>query len=210
MSKMEFYKTPPRWHFLAALIGAVTIEVAAVAAASLAKGARIPMDNGLPEERHIETVLVDLPPDSTPPPPEDLPPPLPPPPVDTTEFVLTEPSSPPRTTTRPRPTVKAIVSRAAHASVGAPNLGSERTKMIFAPRPVYPFEARRAQQTGTGKFRLQFDSSGGVTEIETVQSTGSAILDQVSLRALGHWRCKPGVYDKVYVPITFTLRGAQL
>ena len=81
--------------------------------------------------------------------------------------------------------------------------------MIFSPHPVYPFEARRAMQTGSGTVLLRFDSNGDVTEVDAVQSTGSAFLDQVSLRALQRWRCKPGVYEKVYVPITFTLQGAQ-
>jgi len=82
--------------------------------------------------------------------------------------------------------------------------------MIFSPHPAYPFEARKAKQAGSGKFLLQFDSNGDVTEAIAVESTGSAVLDQVSLTALRQWRCKAGVYDKVYVPITFTLQGAQL
>jgi len=49
-----------------------------------------------------------------------------------------------------------------------------------------------------------------VAGVIVVESTGSAVLDQVSLTALRQWRCKPGVYEKVYVPITFTLQGAQL
>jgi len=82
--------------------------------------------------------------------------------------------------------------------------------MIFSPHPAYPFEARKAKQTGSGKFLLRFDSNGDVTEVIAFQSTGSAVLDQVSLSALRQWRCKPGVYEKVYVPITFTLQGVQL
>ena len=82
--------------------------------------------------------------------------------------------------------------------------------MIFSPHPAYPFEARKAKQTGSGKFLLQFDSNGDVTEVIAVESTGSAVLDHVSLTVLRQWRCKAGVYERVYVPITFTLQGAHL
>jgi TonB family protein len=82
--------------------------------------------------------------------------------------------------------------------------------MIFSPHPGYPFEARRASQTGSGKFLLRFDSNGEVAEVDAIQSTGSAILDRVSMRALRQWRCQPGIYESVCVPITFTLNGAEL
>ena len=82
--------------------------------------------------------------------------------------------------------------------------------LIFSPHPGYPFEARRAKQTGSGKFLLRFDAGGNVRTVDVVQSTGSAILDQVSTRTLQQWRCQPGVYESVYVPVTFTLHGAQL
>lgn len=49
-----------------------------------------------------------------------------------------------------------------------------------------------------------------MTTVEVVQSTGSAIPDQVSTRAFQQWRSAPGVYESVYVPVTFTLHCAQL
>ncbi|MBA3650296.1 MAG: hypothetical protein H0W66_02150 [Chthoniobacterales bacterium] len=42
------------------------------------------------------------------------------------------------------------------------------------------------------------------------KSTGSAIFDQLASNTFRRWRCRPGVYEQVYVPITFTLQGAQL
>ncbi len=82
--------------------------------------------------------------------------------------------------------------------------------MLAAPHPSYSYEARRARQTGSGKFLLHFDRNGYVTEVGLVQSTGSAILDQLASNTFRRWRCRPGVYEQVYVPITFTLQGAQL
>ena len=208
MNKPLFYKAPPRWHSVVALIGAIMIEVAAVAVASLATDNRIPIDNGMPPEKPIDGVVIEDAPESTPPPLEDLTLPLPPPPTDITDFALTEPSPPP--TTAIRPTVRPPVSTAAHASSGTVDLRSRQSNMIFSPHPAYPFEARKAKQTGSGKFLLRFAPTGDVTDVIAVQSTGSVVLDQVSLSALRQWRCKPGVYEKVYVPITFTLQGAQL
>lgn len=211
MSKPEFYKAPPRWHLLVALIGAVAIEVAAVAAANLAKDEQIRADNGVMQDGPFEVVGIEPPPEAPLPPPQDLPPPLPLPPNDSTDFVLSEPTATahsPRT--RPAPRVKTALSHGARAKAGSTSFVSGQSQMIVSPHPGYPFEARRASQTGSGKFLLRFDSNGEVTAVDTVQSTGSAILDQVSIRALRQWRCQPGVYENVYVPITFTLHGAQL
>jgi TonB family protein len=206
MNKPIFYKAPPKWHSFAAVIGAVALELAAVGVASLATNKRIPFDNGVPEEHPIDGVVIEEPSESTPPPLEDLAPPLPPPPTDITDFVLTEPSPPPATAVR----VRSPVERTAHASGGTVNFRTSQSNMIFSPHPAYPFEARKTKQTGSGKFLLRFNSNGDVTEVLAVQSTGSAVLDETSLSALRQWRCKPGVYDKVYVPITFTLQGVQL
>lgn len=82
--------------------------------------------------------------------------------------------------------------------------------MLSAPHPSYPYEARRSKRTGSGKFLLWLDPDGSVTEVRVIQSTGSPILDQVSLSTLSRWHRRPGVYRQVYVPITFTLAGAQL
>jgi len=82
--------------------------------------------------------------------------------------------------------------------------------MISAPHPTYPYEARRAKLTGSGNILLKFDTHGGVTDVGMTQSTGSKILDQISMSTLRRWRCQPGIYKQIYVPITFTLAGAQL
>ncbi len=210
MSEPEFYKAPRGWPLLAALIGAVTIEAIAVAAGSLAKKEKIPADNGVFQDQPVEGIRIEEPPESPPSPPEDLPPPLPPPPTEIPDFLFTEPSPPLRSATRPKAVVKVDGSRADPGRASGVNFVSGRSNMIFSPHPVYPFEARRAKQTGSGKFLLRFDSAGDVTQVDAVESTGSPLLDQVSIRTLRQWRCKPGVYEKVYVPITFTMQGVQL
>lgn len=81
--------------------------------------------------------------------------------------------------------------------------------MISAPHPVYPYEARRAHATGSGKFMVIFDADGSVSDVNTLQSTGNAILDQTTVNTFRRWRAKPGV-PKVIVPITYTMQGAQM
>jgi TonB family protein len=82
--------------------------------------------------------------------------------------------------------------------------------MISAPHPAYPYEARKAKRIGSGRFLVSFDFDGLVTEVRPLESSGSAILDEASIRASRRWRCKPGICKQVTVPITFTLEGVQL
>ena len=56
-----------------------------------------------------------------------------------------------------------------------------------------------------GLFLIDFDEvSGQVTAIHIVKSTGSAKLDASTIGKLKRWKCKPGVYKHVYVPVTIT------
>ena len=152
--------------------------------------------------------IADLAPEATPP-PEETPPPLPPDPVEPADFVIEQP---PR---RHVPRTSGTLSQSRELSgprrsSGPVNFSSGQESMISAPRPGYPYEARRAKQTGSGKFLLTFAAEGSVIDVQVVQSTGSAILDQTSVSTLRRWRCRPGVYARAYVPITYTLTGAQL
>ncbi len=90
------------------------------------------------------------------------------------------------------------------------NAGLTNIRLTNSPRPAYPYEARRAHRTGSGTFLLTFDASGAVNDVAVTRSTGSAVLDQVSTSTFRRWRCQPGACDKVSVPVTFTLAGAQL
>ncbi len=160
----------------------------------------------------MDAVITELPPEPTPP-PEEEPPPPPPPPDEPTEFTIEEPTPPPRPKDAPTPKPRARVaaSHRAAAPSGPVSFVSAKANLTSAPRPTYPYEARRARQTGSGKFLLHFDGSGGaVTDVDVVQSTGSAILDQTSSSTFRRWRCRPGAYTKVYVPITYTMEGAQM
>jgi len=90
------------------------------------------------------------------------------------------------------------------------SLRSVKAKVAYAPRPVYPYEARRQRVTGSGIALLTVDqTSGTVTDVRMAQSCGNVILDNSTLDALRRWRFKPGSVSKVEVPITYTLMGVS-
>jgi len=90
------------------------------------------------------------------------------------------------------------------------SLRSVKATVAYAPRPVYPYEARRQRVTGSGVALLTVDqTSGTVTDVRMAQSCGNAILDNSTLDALRRWRFKPGSISKVQVPITYTLMGVS-
>jgi TonB family protein len=90
------------------------------------------------------------------------------------------------------------------------SLRSVKAMVAYAPRPVYPYEARRRRVTGSGVALLTVDqTSGTVTDVLMTQSCGNVILDGSTLDALRRWRFKPGSVTRVQVPITYTLMGVS-
>jgi TonB family protein len=90
------------------------------------------------------------------------------------------------------------------------SLRSVKAMVTYAPRPVYPYEARRQRVTGWGVALLTVDqTSGTVTDVIMAQSCGNAILDNSTLNALRSWRFKPGTVTTVQVPITYNLMGVS-
>jgi len=90
------------------------------------------------------------------------------------------------------------------------SLRSVKAMVAYAPRPVYPYEARRQRVTGSGVALLIVDQTlGTVTDVLMAQSCGNAILDKSTLDSLRRWRFKPGTAARVQVPITYTLMGVS-
>jgi protein TonB len=103
-----------------------------------------------------------------------------------------------------------LVRPASATGVSGLNFSSVKVLAIYAPRPEYPYEARRQRTTGSGLVILMIDSpTGCVTNARMAQSTGSAVLDNSAVSALRRWRFKSGTAAKVQVPITYTLTGAS-
>jgi TonB family protein len=72
------------------------------------------------------------------------------------------------------------------------------------PLPKYPYQARRANVTGSGICVMIVDpASGKVTNAMMAQSTGNAILDKVTTETFLRWRFKPGTVSEVRVPISY-------
>jgi TonB family protein len=80
-------------------------------------------------------------------------------------------------------------------------------KVLYNPAPKYPFEARSIRlgpNRGNGRYRVTFDPSGAVKNVQIVTSTGQPILDNAAVEALRQWRVEPGQSDwTVLVPVTF-------
>ena len=79
---------------------------------------------------------------------------------------------------------------------------ADLTKLV---KPEYPYEARKARQKGGGLFRVQLDlTTGKVTKITVLKSTGVVILDNiVHLWALRRWQIKPARWRELDVQRTF-------
>ena len=81
---------------------------------------------------------------------------------------------------------------------------------VSAPRPEYPYQARRDHITGSGAVSLEVDPlTGSVINARMIESTGSSILDYSAISAFQRWRFKNGTPSPVKVPFTFTMSGAQ-
>jgi TonB family protein len=71
------------------------------------------------------------------------------------------------------------------------SLRSVKAMIAYAPRPIYPYQARRQRVTGSGIALLSVDqASGTVTDVHMIQSCGNAMLDNSTLDALRRWRFK--------------------
>ena len=95
-----------------------------------------------------------------------------------------------------------------HAATDQKKPKYDRAVAVFAPRPSYPYEARRGRITGTGVVVMLVDqATGKVTSCRMLQSTGSVILDAECLATFRRWRFTPGTVKEVRIPITFTTSG---
>ena len=170
-------------------------------------------------ENTSKPVVVNVIPDSFDPPVvgiDENPPPMPqeeetitPPITDQNEFAEDDVKPPPI-----RPRKKAAVSpvfRSIGIGTGkTTHSGSAKTLALYAPRPDYPYEARRTGTTGSGVAQLTVNFvAGNVINARMAQSTGSVILDRATVDALQRWRFKPGVAENIDVPVTYTLTGVS-
>jgi protein TonB len=205
------YRPPPKWQAWTAIGGALAIHFAAVAIASIHPKEE-PLDLTNIPEATVEMSIEQQPePPQPTPPPEEEPPPPPPPeaiPEQKPEFVEEKPTPPPKNPSN-KP-VQPIARPKPQGPVGPMSMSAAKVMAVSAPRPEYPYEARRSKTVGSGVCVMTVDpGSGSVTSADMAQSTGSPILDNAATAAFRRWRFKPGTVSKVRTPITFTMSGAQ-
>jgi protein TonB len=200
MNPALFYRQQGRCIFWIAFISAFAIHVGAVALAKTKLPSAKLQDFGPPADVELVNAA-----ETEPPLLEEL---VPPPPL---EEIQPAQESFPEENLKPspvRPYRKARPPSLAQRSTVP--LRSLKARVAYAPRPVYPYEARRQRMTGSGVALLTVDQTSGiVTDVLMTQSCGNTILDNSTLDALRRWRFKPGTAARVTVPITYTLMGAS-
>src|SRR5436190_22876587 len=90
------------------------------------------------------------------------------------------------------------VSLHAHAADGD-------CKLLYNPMPKYPLAVKRAYMPviGSGTFSVTFDSSGKVSDVKIVKSTGYYSLDDAAISTLRAWKSTPGRTCSISVPVKF-------
>jgi TonB family protein len=125
-----------------------------------------------------------------------------------------------KATVRPSNTVGSLLDRiASDAKPGWPEVAqaaisptptsrpTPKPRLAFAPAPAFPSEVRSRPGTAwSGRFRLNFNARGNVTNVQVIQSTGNSVLDQSALSTLRQWKSAPGQEWAATVPVTFQSR----
>jgi TonB family protein len=205
MTAALLYHPAQRWRIWVAFTCAIAIHFAAISLArSVSEVPPFPQST----ENNVD-VVIDRMPDETPVQPEE------PTPIEPSESIkpdeaFPEESSPPAPIHRRNWKPLRVVRPNPLASMSGQSFSSMKVLAIYAPRPEYPYEARRQRTTGSGLVVLMIDSStGNVTDARMAQSTGSVVLDNSAVSAFRRWRFKSGTITSVRVPITYTLSGAS-
>ena len=82
-----------------------------------------------------------------------------------------------------------------------------KPRLVYAPAPAFPSQVRsRPGEAWSGRFRLNFNARGNVTNVQVVRSTGNSLLDQSALSTLRQWKSAPGGEWAATVPVTFQSR----
>jgi TonB family protein len=204
MTRALFDQSAHKRRFGGALAVAIVVHLAAI---SLATTQRLDPKtasgfSGKPSEIIIEPMDPKVDPQ------EDSSEPSPPPPLLDESFIEQTATPPPvyRQITKLTPVVRSQKT----TNPGSMSLSSARVFALVAPRPQYPYEARRQKITGDGIALITIDlSTGNVVEVTMSRSTGNAFLDNAAVTGFKRWRFKAGTVSTVTCPITFTLTGAD-
>jgi TonB family protein len=196
--KALIYRPNSRWRTVSAFSVAAAVHLSAVAFASLHRDAPIIPSSGFTELVLSRLLVRCRSPRKRDSPPREA--------THLSEFVQTQAPVVHRIFKRPSP-----IPSNRPPNVGPIRAGSGTALALSAPRSAYPYEARSHQITGSGAALLIVDPlTGSVLGATMSETTGSPVLDNSALCAFRRWRFKPGTPSPVRVPVTFTLRGAEL
>lgn len=205
MTRALLYQPGHRWSAGLAFGAAILIHFAAVALANVHHSGHAE-PSGFPGD---STDIIFEPPPLIAVTDPDIPEPVPTLPQIDQLFQDESPSLPPIR----RVTGKSItpsVRTKGRGSAAPLTITSVRSLAINAPRPEYPYEARRQKVTGDGLVGMRVDpASGEVRDVSMLKSTGNPFLDNAALSGFRKWRFKPGTASSVKCPVTFTLTGAS-
>jgi TonB family protein len=77
-------------------------------------------------------------------------------------------------------------------------------KLTYTPAPRFLSKsADKSKASGSGSYRLLFNSEGKVTDVQVARSAGSSSLDDTAISTLRSWRAEPGRAWSVVVPVNF-------
>jgi TonB family protein len=204
MTRALLYRSRHKQRFGAALGIAAVIHVAAISLANIHRP-----EPATPSGVYDDISPIDLEPDTAiPEPPPDLSDPLPTPPPAEQLFIDVGPTPPPvrRQTNKLTP----IVRPNTNTHPGSLPVSSAKAFAVNAPRPEYPYEARRQKITGDGVVVMTVDAvTGNVIGVVMSKTTGSPFLDNAAVTGFKKWRFRPGTVSSVTCPVTFTLTGAS-
>lgn len=204
MTRALLYQPNQRWRIGAALGAAAMIHLAAIAFATMYPREQIDdISSRGPSDITLEP---GSPPDDPAPPLETV---APTPTQATNENLFADDRTVQPPVRRQDNKRVAPISEVRNINPGSLGLSSAKIVALSAPRPEYPYEARRQRITGSGIVAMTVDpATGMVTEVSMWQSTGSSVLDNATVTAFRRWRFKPGTAFKIKSPITYTLTGA--
>src|SRR5256885_11661339 len=80
---------------------------------------------------------------------------------------------------------------------------------LAAPGAAYPEEAQKTKITGSGVYELRIDKAGKISAVAIVKSSGSAVLDKAATTAFKKWRFKPGVFQSVRIPVSWSVNRVR-
>ncbi len=206
MNAALIYRTRSCWLIWAAFGCAIAIHLTAIVIAeNRSKFVMTDLGPSAPEVIGID----DLSP-STPQEPEMVSPPEQVPPTANDESFPQEDATSPTIPARKKTPIMPVARSTSTGIATATHAGSVKALTMYAPRPAYPYEARRGRITGSGIAELSVNPGVGyVIDARMTRSTGSVILDNATLEALRRWRFKPGIPANIQVPITYTLTGVS-